>query len=150
MSHAVFLSLIMLLILSEAPSAEDILAATNQTGTITVRLTGFENDKEEVKLCVCRSEGEYTGKVKEYRTASASILNNKAVCIFDEMPYGIYSIKAFHDQNGNNRLDTNFMGKPTERYGFSNHADGRFGPPPFSQTVITLNAPEAVIDINLD
>ena len=150
MSHAVFLSLIMLLILSEAPSAEDILAATNHLGTITVRLTGFENDKEEVKLCVCRSEGEYTGKVKEYRTASASILNNKAVCIFDEMPYGSYSIKAFHDQNGNNRLDTNFMGKPTERYGFSNHADGRFGPPPFSQTVITLNAPEAVIDINLD
>ena len=150
MSHAIVLSLIMLLLLSGAPPAEDTLAATNQTGTITVRLTGFENDEKEVKLCVCRSEEEYTGKVKAYRTASASILHKKAVCIFDEMPYGSYSIKAFHDQNGNNRLDTNFMGKPTERYGFSNHADGRFGPPPFSQTVITLNAPEAVIDINLD
>ena len=149
MSHAILPSLIMLLILSEASSAEDILAATNQTGTIAVRLTGFENDKEEVKLCVCRSEGEYTGKLKEYRTVSASILNKKAVFIFDEMPYGNYSIKAFHDQNGNNRLDTNFMGKPTERYGFSNHADGRFGPPPFSQTVITLNSPVTEIEIHL-
>ncbi|MBP1722027.1 MAG: hypothetical protein H6Q45_639 [Deltaproteobacteria bacterium] len=150
MSHAIVLSLIMLLILSEVPPAEDTLAATNQTGTITVRLTGFENDEKEVKMCICRSEDEYTGKVKEYRTASAPILNKKALWVFKDMPYGPYSIKAFHDQNGNNRLDTNFMGMPTERYGFSNHADGRFGLPPFSQTVITLNAPEAVIDINLD
>jgi uncharacterized protein (DUF2141 family) len=65
------------------------------------------------------------------------------------MPYGNYSIKAFHDQNGNSRLDTNFMGKPTERYGFSNHADGRFGPPPFSQTVITINSPVTEIEIHL-
>ncbi len=149
MSHAIVLSLIMLHILSAAPPAEDTLAAANQTGTITVRLTGFENDEKEVKLCVCRSEEEYTGTVKAYRTASASILHKKAVCIFDEMPYGNYSIKAFHDQNGNNRLDTNFMGKPTERYGFSNHADGRFGPPPFSQTVITLNSPVTEIEIHL-
>jgi uncharacterized protein (DUF2141 family) len=148
-SHAIVLSLIMLLILSEVPPAEDSLAATNQTGTITVRLTGFENDEKEVKLCVCRSEEEYTGKVKAYRTASASILHKKAVCIFDEMPYGNYSIKAFHDQNGNNRLDTNFMGKPTEHYGFSNHADGRFGLPSFSQTVITLNSPVTEIEIHL-
>ena len=99
MSHAIVLSLIMLLILSEAPSAEDTLAAHHQTGTITVRLAGFENDEKEVKLCVCRSEEEYTGTVKAYRTASASILHKKAVCIFDEMPYGNYSIKAFHDHN---------------------------------------------------
>jgi len=139
----------MLHILSAAPPAEDTLVAANQTGTITVRLTGFENDEKEVKVCVCRSEEEYTGKVKAYRTASASILHKKAVCIFDEMPYGNYSIKAFHDHNGNNRLDTNFMGKPTERYGFSNHADGCFGPPPFSQTVITLNSPVTEIEIHL-
>jgi len=148
-SRAIVLSLIMLHILSAAPPAEDTLAAANQTGTITVRLTGFENDEKEVKVCVCRSEEEYTGKVKAYRTASASILHKKAVCIFDEMPYGNYSIKAFHDHNGNNRLDTNFMGKPTERYGFSNHADGCFGPPPFSQTVITLNSPVTEIEIHL-
>jgi len=148
-SHALLFSLIMLLILSESPSAEDILAATNQTGTITVRLTGFQNDAEAVKLCVCRSEEEYTGKVKEYRTASAAISNKQAVGVFEEMPYGSYSIKAFHDENGNNLLDTNFMGKPTERYGFSNHADGRFGLPPFSQTVITLNSPMTEIEIHL-
>ena len=149
MSHTIVLALIMLLILSEAPPAEDTLAATNQTGTITVRLTGFENDEKEVKICVCRSEEEYTGKVKEYRTASASILNKKAVWVFKDMTYGPYSIKAFHDRNGNNRLDTNFMGKPTERYGFSNHADGRFGLPSFSQTVITLNSPVTEIEIHL-
>jgi len=139
----------MLLILSESPSAEDILAATNQTGTITVRLTGFQNDAEAVKLCVCRSEEEYMGEVKEYRTASAAISNKQAVGVFEEMPYGSYSIKAFHDENGNNRLDTDFWGRPTECYGFSNNAEGRFGPPPFSKTTITLNVPVTEIEIQL-
>jgi hypothetical protein len=27
---------------------------------------------------------------------------------------------AFHDENGNGRLDKNFLGVPTEPYGFSN------------------------------
>ena len=28
---------------------------------------------------------------------------------------------AMHDENGNDKLDSNFMGMPTEGYGFSNN-----------------------------
>jgi len=124
-------------------------APHDQTGSITVRLTGFENDAHTVKLCVCRSEDECAGTEKGYRTAAAAIRDKMAIWVFEGMPYGTYSIKAFHDENGNNQLDTNVLGKPTERYGFSNNADGHFGIPPFSSTAFTLSSPETALEIRL-
>jgi uncharacterized protein (DUF2141 family) len=149
MRYAVLLSVSIVLLCIKTPGAADMPALHDQTGSIAVRLTGFENDRHTVKLCVCRSEDECAGTEKGYRTAAAAIRDKKAVWVFEDMPYGTYSIKAFHDENGNNRLDTNVLGKPTERYGFSNNARGCYGPPSFSATAFTLNAVETAIEICL-
>jgi len=132
-----------------ASHAEDTQTLNNKTGTITVQLTGFENDQGAVKLCVCRTEDEYTGNAKEFCTASKEIKNRRAEWIFERMPYSRYSIKAFHDENANNKLDTDILGRPTEQYGFSNNARGQFGPPPFAKTAFTLSAPQMTIAIEL-
>ena len=42
---------------------------------------------------------------------------------------GRYGIMAFHDKNSDGKLNTLPIGLPTEPYGFSNNARGRFGPP---------------------
>jgi uncharacterized protein (DUF2141 family) len=149
MRQAVLLFVSILLLCIKTPGSADMPAPHHRTGSIAVRLTGFEHDMHTVKLCVCRSEDEYAGRETEYRTAAATIRAKMAVWVFEDMPYGNYSIKAFHDENGNNRLDTNFLGKPTERYGFSNNADGRFGLPPFSATAFTLNSPETAVAIRV-
>ena len=149
MRHAIVPSLSVLFMLIGAPCAAEMQAPHNRTGSITVRLTGFESDTHTVKLCVCRWEDECTGTEKGYRTAEAAIRDKKAVWVFEDMPYGTYSIRAFHDENGNNRLDTNVVGKPTERYGFSNNARGCYGPPPFSATAFTLNTPETAVEIRV-
>jgi uncharacterized protein (DUF2141 family) len=133
----------------ETSHAAETHASVDETGTIAVQLTGFENDQGTVKLCVCRSEDEYTGKAKEFCTASTEIKNKKAQWIFEHMPYGSYSIKVFHDENGNSKLDKDILGVPTERYGFSNNARGRFGPPPFASAAFTLNSPQLKIAIEI-
>ena len=149
MRNAITLFFLVVLFSGETAYAQDSAAANSQTGTIVVQLTGFGNDQGTVKLCVCRSEDEYTGKAKEFCTASTDLKDKKAEWIFGQMPYGRYSIKAFHDENSNNKLYTNFLGKPTERYGFSNNARGRFGPPPFAEAAFTLNSPQMTIAIEL-
>jgi len=149
MRHAIVLFFLIALFPIETSHAEDSPASHNQTGNIMVQLTGFENDQGTVKLCVCRSEDEYTGKATEFCTASEELKNKKAEWIFANMPYGRYSIKAFHDENGNSKLDTNFAGMPVELYGFSNNARGRFGLPPFVKTAFTLSAPQMTIAIDL-
>ncbi len=47
----------------------------------------------------------------------------------DALPAGDYAVRVMHDVNGNGKLDANFVGMPTEPYGFSNNASGSFGPP---------------------
>lgn len=48
---------------------------------------------------------------------------------FEGLAPGRYGIMAFHDKNSDNQLNTLPIGLPTEPYGFSNNARGRFGPP---------------------
>ena len=50
---------------------------------------------------------------------------------FPGLPTGDYAIAVFHDRNGNGKMDSNLVGLPIERYGFSNHAGGGMGPPSF-------------------
>ncbi len=62
----------------------------------------------------------------------AAIRAGTALCVFKGVPKGVYGISAFHDQNNNGKLDTNFIGLPTEDYCASRDARNAFGPPSFA------------------
>ncbi len=59
------------------------------------------------------------------------IRNTQARCDFEDIPPGTHAIAVIHDENSNGKLDTNWLGIPTEGYGFSNDAKGLLGPPSF-------------------
>ena len=40
---------------------------------------------------------------------------------FSVLPEGVYAVQVMHDENDNDKLDTNFLGIPSEGYGFSNN-----------------------------
>lgn len=68
------------------------------------------------------------------------------VARFNNLPRGRYAIAVWHDENANNRVDTNALGLPKEGYGFS-----RFTPrrkPKFDQVAVTA-APRAYAPIEL-
>ncbi len=60
--------------------------------------------------------------------------------VFTDLPAGRYAVAVFHDENGNDELDTDFHDFPTEGFGFSRSADGRFGPPDFEQAAVEVSA----------
>lgn len=60
------------------------------------------------------------------------IRKDQARCDFEDIPRGRYAMAVIHDENMNGKLDSNFLGIPTEGYGFSNDAEGLLGAPPFS------------------
>jgi uncharacterized protein (DUF2141 family) len=60
------------------------------------------------------------------------IRNSRARCDFEDIPPGTYAMAVIHDENMNGKLDANWLGVPTEGYGFSNNATGVLGPPAFS------------------
>lgn len=46
---------------------------------------------------------------------------------------GIYGVAVFQDLNGNEKLDKNLFGAPTEPFGFSNNPVIRFSAPKFAE-----------------
>ncbi len=81
---------------------------------------------------------------KAIRSQKVEMRNGSAQGGFDGLPVGRYAIKSFADENGNARLDTNIVGMPVERYGFSNNARGRMGPPPFDAAAVEVDADSSI------
>ena len=117
-----------------------------RTAKLTVIITGLNNDKGNVRVALCNSKENYTGE-KPYRAEIAKIKNGTASCTFENIPYGTYAVKFYHDENLNEELDKNLFGMPTEEYGFSNNATGNFGPASFEDAKFEINEPEKTITI---
>jgi uncharacterized protein (DUF2141 family) len=68
------------------------------------------------------------------------IENKKCVIIVKGLKPGKYAVRYYHDENQNMEMETNFVGKPLEGYGFSNNVTSKFGPPAFEKWLFDLKS----------
>jgi uncharacterized protein (DUF2141 family) len=78
------------------------------------------------------------------------VRDKKAVWTVENLPFGDYAIKFYHDENGDNACNTNFLGIPSEGYGFSNNAKAFFGLPSFDKAKFTFDSTGMVVMIRPD
>lgn len=69
--------------------------------------------------------------------------------VFDNLPPGTYAVGAFHDENGNDHLDTNFLGLPTEGYALSNGVRAVMAKPTFQQAAFTVGDQGATLALHI-
>jgi len=120
-------------------------------GSIRVVIKNLVNDSGVVRIALCNSEENYSAKNAEpFRKTIVAIKGKRAECVFEDLPYGEYAFKLFHDENNNGILDTNLIGIPTEEYAFSNNAKGSFGPAKYAKAKFILDKPELVMDIEMN
>lgn len=62
---------------------------------------------------------------------------------------GRYTVALYHDENGNKEFDRNFLGIPTEGYGFSQNPGFRFGKPDIEETLFTVNGEKTDLRISI-
>ena len=110
-----------------------------QTGSgqdITVKINNLESNKGKVYVAVYDSEGSFlnTG----VKSTMSKIIGNSCEVTFENIPNGVYAISIFHDENDNNKMDSNFLGIPKEDYGCSNNAKGFMGPPKWEDAKFEL------------
>ena len=113
---------------------------------------GFENNTGKARLLL------FTDTQKEFFPSEQDsalikrilpIENNQVVFELDSIPYGDYAISVHHDENDDDKINSNWLGIPKEGLGASNDAKGSFGPPSFEKAKITLNKPKMSITINM-
>ena len=61
------------------------------------------------------------------------------------VPAGTYAIRIFLDLNNNQKLDTNFFGKPAEPFGFSNNPMIRFKMPTLDKISFSVKDHQEVV-----
>ena len=128
-----------------------------RTCDLTVTLHGFQNSAGKCAVMLVSDEGRYL-KVDVRRSrkqwislaataADVNIKNCTAKYIVKNVPYGRYSIAAFHDANSNGILDANFVGMPSERYGFTRGARWGLRIPAWNKTAVDLQSPTATAKV---
>jgi|UPI000693A67B uncharacterized protein (DUF2141 family) len=67
----------------------------------------------------------------------------------EALPHDTYAVAVFQDMNGNNQLDKNALGIPTEPYAFSNNPVVKWRAPTFNDAAVPLTQAEQAISITL-
>ena len=66
-----------------------------------------------------------------------------------DLPPGTYAVAVLHDINDNDKLEKNFLGFPTEPYGFSKNIHHTFSAPTFDECKFTLADKPVTLSIEL-
>jgi len=117
-----------------------LLAATPlQAADLTLEVTGFEEPRGTAMIRIYADAAAMKAGDGIASIMLAVTAERRARAVVD-LPAGRYAIAVFHDKNGNQELDQNLVGAPSEPYGFGNNARGSFGPPSFDAAAIDLPA----------
>jgi uncharacterized protein (DUF2141 family) len=123
------------------PVAAAPVAAATSPGVLSVRLSGFRSAQGQVLIAVFRGETGFPGSPdKAWKTMVATISGDTASVDLRDVPPGDYAVSVVHDENGNNALDTSWIGIPKEGIGMSNNAKGRMGPPKYRDAKFVVEA----------
>ena len=86
------------------------------------------------------------GRTKRIRIPASE--GQHKVC-FNLEKLGTYAVAAYHDVNGNRKLNKKWNMMPEEPFGLSNNPEQRFGFPKFSESAFTTDEYGADITIDL-
>ncbi|MDF3839165.1 DUF2141 domain-containing protein [Cupriavidus basilensis] len=82
---------------------------------------------------------------KAMASQKAPMHDGQGHLVFAGLAPGRYALRAFADENGNGKLDTNLMRMPIERYGFSNDARGNRAAPDFEAAAIRVDGDQQTV-----
>jgi uncharacterized protein (DUF2141 family) len=115
---------------------------------LTIHIDDVKNTDGSLIVAVYDSAGTFL-KDKTAGVGGTRAATSGAVVVIKDLPAGEYGFVVFHDANGNNVMDKNMIGIPTEDYGFSNNAKGRMGPPSYEKAKFTVADTGTTVRVSL-
>lgn len=125
-------------------------ASLAKSQALTIHISGLRNDEGRCLVNVFnQAKGFPTDPSAAMKSASAPIRDGRCTITLNDLAYGEYAISVLHDENGNGKPDTNFLGIPKEGIGTSNNAKGRLGPPAYADCRFTCTGQAQSIFITI-
>lgn len=126
------------LALTLAIAGISVSEARAEDADLEVTVSGIDPIRGQIAIAVFDNATGFKSGENPAASKMVAVQGDKVVVVLTGLEAGPHAIKVFHDVNGNGELDTNLVGMPTEPYGFSNDAKGRFGPPSFGEARFDL------------
>lgn len=118
---------------------------------LEVRIEGLRSADGDVRVALHRhmEDAKFPGDAGVVGAIMRPAAAGTVRVIFADVAPGAYAVAAFHDADGDGELAQNFLGMPTEGYGFSNGAVGFMGPPSFADAAVTVGEGEAMPSVSV-
>jgi len=123
-------------------------AAPAGAAELVVTVENIRSARGDVRLSVYASAAEWPDRSARDHDQSQPAREGSVVFRF-ELPPGTYAANGFHDENGNGKFDTNFLGVPEEGYAFSNNVRPFLSAPSFEAASFTLPPEGAAIAMRM-
>ncbi len=138
------------LILALAAASALGAAPFANAASLTVTFQGIKTPSGAVMVALVGSPEAYGGKAPPTGQSRLNVTGATAAITFEDLTPGTYAVRAFHDLNGDGKLNTNPFGIPTEPYAFSNDAHGGVGPPAWDAAAFEIKAGDNRQTIDID
>jgi len=124
-----------------------VLVATSAVAQLEIIVKNIKNDKGDVRVGLFKDKESFLKNAAYGKVVKST--KGELKVIFDNLPDGTYGISVIHDENSNEKLDTNMIGIPKEGFGFGNNSMGTFGPPSFEKASVAVEPGKTSTSISL-
>lgn len=106
-----------------------------QAEVVTINLTNLGGEKGQIGLAAFDNIDAFPERTNQAVLSKFFPLttSSEETVVTMELKPGRYALALFLDANKNQKLDTNIVGAPKERFGFSNNPRILFGAPNFNE-----------------
>ncbi len=120
------------------------------SSNLTVEIAGLSETKGQVCLSLFSSgRGFPDSKDDAVDTQCVKITDQLLEVTFDNLEPKTYAVAVFWDDNEDGQLNRNFLGIPTEKFGFSSNPVIKTGPPKFGESAVLVIGKNTRISIQL-
>lgn len=108
---------------------------------VVVNITNIKQLKGNIRVAFYKKGSGFPkeGSITYAKEVKVSKLGEMSLSFID-IPFGEYAIAVFQDKNQNQKIDKNFVGYPTEPFGFSKNFKPKFSEPDFSDCNVVISS----------
>lgn len=111
---------------------------------LSVTVYNVPSSEGKVSVAIYDSASSFLKFEEVLKSGSTSAQEGMTTLTIEDLPEGEYAIALFHDKNGNNALDTNWLGIPKEKVAFSKAKMRTFGPPKYEDCTFQVRSDEKI------
>lgn len=126
-------------------------AQADNLGRLTAEIKGVHKKENSTIICALHESAEsFPAKPeKALKILDAVSTGDSAICEFEVIQGQFYAVSVAHDENGNRKLDMNFLGIPQEGWATSQNITHTFRAPSFEESKVKMDAANKKISLDM-